>query len=69
MAASANTEQSLRQATVSQAQTLNSSVSGVSIDQEMTNLDEFQKAYEASSQVLQTANALLGDLMTMMADG
>jgi flagellar hook-associated protein FlgK len=48
---------------------LNSSVSGVSIDQEMTNLDEFQKAYEASSQVLQTANALLGDLMTMMADG
>jgi flagellar hook-associated protein 1 len=69
MAASANTEQSLRQATVSQAETLNSSVSGVSIDQEMTNLDQFQRAYEASSQVLQTANTLLGELMTMMADG
>jgi flagellar hook-associated protein 1 len=63
LAASANNEQSLRQATIAQAQTQNSSVSGVSLDQEMTNLDQFQRAYEASSQVLQTANTLLGELM------
>jgi len=66
--ASANAEQSLRQATITQAQTLNSSVSGVSLDEEMTNLDSFQRAYEASSQVLQTANTLLGELMTAMED-
>jgi flagellar hook-associated protein 1 FlgK len=62
-AAAANAEQSLRQATTAQAQSLNSSVSGVSLDQEMTSLDQFQRAFEASSQVLQTANALLGELM------
>ncbi len=69
LSASANDEQSLRQATVTQAQTLNSSQSGVSLDEEMTNLDQFQRAYEASSQVLQTANTLLGELMTAMQDG
>jgi flagellar hook-associated protein 1 FlgK len=69
LTATANSEQSLRQATITQAQTLNSSVSGVSLDQEMTNLDQFQRAYEASSQVLQTANTLLGELMTSMANG
>jgi flagellar hook-associated protein 1 FlgK len=63
MSSSANNEQTLRQATVTQAQTLNSSASGVSLDEEMTNLDQFQRAYEASSQVLQTANTLLGELM------
>jgi len=68
MASDANNEQSLRQATTTQAQTLNSSVSGVSLDQEMTSLDQFQRAYEASSQVLQTADTLLGDLMTSMAN-
>ncbi len=69
MAESASNEQSLRQATIAQAQTLNSSVSGVSLDEEMTNLDQFQRAYEASSEVLQTANTLLGELMTTMQDG
>ena len=68
LTASANAEQSLRQATITQAQTLNSSVSGVSLDEQMTNLDSFQRAYEASSQVLQTANTLLGELMTAMED-
>ena len=63
LASSANSEQSLRQATVTQAQSINSSESGVSLDEEMTNLDQFQRAYEASSQVLQTANTLLGELM------
>jgi flagellar hook-associated protein 1 FlgK len=69
MASVANNQQALRQATITQAQNLNSSVSGVSLDQEMTNLDEFQRAYEASSQVLETADTLLGELMTAVANG
>jgi flagellar hook-associated protein FlgK len=35
----------------------------------MTSLDQFQKAYEASSQVLQTANTLLGELMAAVQAG
>jgi len=62
-ASTANAEQSLRQATITQAQSLNSSASGVSLDEQMTNLDQFQRAYEASADVLQTTNTLLGELM------
>jgi flagellar hook-associated protein 1 FlgK len=61
--AGADAESSLRTETVSQASTLNASVSGVNIDDEMTNLTAFQRAYEASSKVLQTADSLLAGLM------
>jgi flagellar hook-associated protein 1 FlgK len=61
---SADSEATLRADTVTQAQDLNQSASGVSINQEETNLTEFQQAYEASTEVLQTANSLLQDLMT-----
>ena len=54
---------SLRTSTVTQATNLNSSVSGVNIDDEMTNLTAFQRAYEANSKVLQTADTLLEGLM------
>jgi flagellar hook-associated protein 1 FlgK len=60
---SAQSEATLRDDTVTQAQDLNQSASGVSIDQEETNLTAFQRAYEASTQVLQTASTLLQDLM------
>jgi flagellar hook-associated protein 1 FlgK len=60
---SAESESTLRDDTVTQAQDLNQSASGVSIDQEETNLTAFQRAYEASTQVLQTASTLLQDLM------
>ncbi len=60
---SSQSEATLRDDTVTQAQDLNQSASGVSIDQEETNLTEFQRAYEASAQVLQTASTLLQDLM------
>ena len=36
-----------------------SSTSGVSVDQEMTNLMSFQKAYEASAQLVQTINLMM----------
>jgi flagellar hook-associated protein 1 FlgK len=59
----AQTESALRTDTVTQATTLNSSESGVSLDQEMTNMAQFQNAYDASSKVLQTAQSLLQELM------
>jgi len=41
------------------------SVSGVSTDQEMTNLIEYQKAYEASAQLVSTLNTMLGEVINM----
>jgi len=60
---SAQSESQLRASTVTQAQNLNQSQSGVSLDQEMTNMTQFQNAYQASSKVLQTAESLLEELM------
>jgi flagellar hook-associated protein 1 len=42
-----------------------SSVSGVSLDQEMTNLLTFQQAYEASAELVTTINQLMGDTLAM----
>jgi flagellar hook-associated protein 1 FlgK len=42
-----------------------SSVSGVSTDEEMTNLIEFQKAYQASAELISTLNQMLETLITM----
>jgi len=42
-----------------------SSVSGVSLDEEMTNLMQFQKAYEASAQLITTVNQMLTTLIAM----
>ena len=41
------------------------SVSGVNIDQEMTNLMQFQKSYEASAQIVTTLNEMLQTLIGM----
>jgi flagellar hook-associated protein 1 FlgK len=62
---SAQSEASLRDDSVTQAQDLNQSASGVSLNQEETNLTAFQQAYEACSQVLQTASTLMQDLMAI----
>ncbi len=41
------------------------SVSGVSIDEEMTNLMQFQKSYEASAQLITTLNEMLQTVVSM----
>jgi flagellar hook-associated protein 1 len=41
------------------------SVSGVSMEEEMTNLMTFQKAYQASAQIISTVNAMLDVLVNL----
>ena len=60
---SASNEAELRSSTVAQAQSMNDSASGVSIDEEMTNLTQYQRAFEASSKVLQATDELLQNLI------
>ncbi len=60
---SSDQELSLRQDTVAQATSLNESSSGVSLDEETVNLTKYQRAFQASTKVLQTADALLDDLL------
>jgi flagellar hook-associated protein 1 FlgK len=62
--AAASSDSTLRDDTVTQAQDLNQSSSGVSLDEQMTNMSQFQNAYDASAKVLQTAESLLDDLMS-----
>ena len=43
-----------------------SSYSGVSLDEEMTNVIQYQRSYEACAQVITTASAMMETLITMM---
>ena len=45
------------------------SVSGVSLDEEMSNLMTYQSAFQASSEIFQTVNSLLGDLISAIGAG
>ncbi len=65
--ASADSDSATRADMVTQAENLNSSASGVSINEEMTNLTTFQQSFEAATRVLQVADQLLSDFMTTMS--
>jgi len=41
------------------------SVVGVSIEEEMTNLTKYQQAYQAASEILNTASELIDIIMTI----
>ena len=64
--ASADSDAATRADMVTQAENLNSSASGVSLNEEMVNLTRFQQAFQAATRVLQVADNLLGDFMTAM---
>lgn len=66
-ASAAGTDAATRADTVTQAQNLNSSASGVSLEEESVNLTKFQQAFEAASRVLQAADSMLNDFMTAMS--
>jgi len=63
-AATATSDSTTRGDTLTQAQNMNSSVSGVSLNEEMVKLTQFQQAFEASTQVLQMADSLLSSFLS-----
>ena len=62
---SQQTAQSLLTAIGNQRQ----SVSGVSLDEEMTNLIQYQQAYQASARVMSTIDTTIGTLLNMVSAG
>jgi flagellar hook-associated protein 1 FlgK len=65
----AATDASTRADTLSQAQNLNSSASGVSLNEEMVKMTQFQQAFDAATRVLQVTSDLLGNFITTMSSG
>lgn len=61
----ANTQVANQSAVSNMLSTQQSSVSGVNIDQEMTNLIGFQRAYEASAELVTTVNQMMETLNEM----
>jgi flagellar hook-associated protein 1 len=61
--ASASSEVELRSNIFEQTQAVRDSTSGVSLDEEMVNLQRFQRAYEAAGKVISTVDSLLQNLM------
>ena len=52
-------------ASLSQVEVLRESISGVSVDEEMVDLMQFQRGYQASLKIIQTADEMLAELMTL----
>lgn len=63
--AQAQTSNTAANATLSQLQAQQASVSGVSIDQETTNMIQYQQAYQAAAKVISTVDSLYQILITM----
>ena len=55
-----------REAMAAQVQTMRDSVSGVSLDEEMVAMTQYQRAFEAASRVFTTADRLLEDLINTL---
>lgn len=63
---SAAAEETMRLDTVASASSLRESASGVSTDEEMVRLQQFQRAFEASTRVLKTVETLFDSLMAVV---
>jgi flagellar hook-associated protein 1 FlgK len=61
----ANSSLSDQQAVQNMLSQQRTSVSGVSINDEMTELMTYQQAFEASSELVNTINSMMGDIMTL----
>jgi flagellar hook-associated protein 1 FlgK len=61
---SAQTTQSTAQAVLTAISNQRQSVSGVSLDQEMTNLTQFQQSYQASARMMNTMESVIDTLIS-----
>jgi len=61
----ANDQVTNQTAVSSMLQAQRDSVSGVNVDEEMTNLMTFQRGYEASAQLVTTINQMMADILAM----
>jgi flagellar hook-associated protein 1 len=64
-ASNANAEQSASSQVLQQLNDQNSSVSGVSLDEEASNMVQYQEAYQASAQVINTINDMMYAVINM----
>ncbi len=64
---SAENRQSTAQAVLTAVSNQRQSVSGVSLDEEMTNLIQYQQAYQASARVMNAINSTLSTLMSAVS--
>ncbi|MBV9443936.1 MAG: flagellar hook-associated protein FlgK [Acidobacteriaceae bacterium] len=65
-ASAASTAQSTNTDLLNQAQSMRAQLSGVSLNDQAAKLLEFQQAYQASAQVINTVNNMMQTLMNMM---
>jgi flagellar hook-associated protein 1 FlgK len=65
----ANSTQATSQAVLTAVSNQRQSVSGVSLDEEMTNLIQFQQAYQASARVMNAINSTLDTLINSVGAG
>jgi flagellar hook-associated protein 1 FlgK len=63
--AGATTSNTAQQATLTQLTTQRDSISGVSLDQEAANLTQYQRAYQAASQVFNIVNTLMASAINL----
>jgi flagellar hook-associated protein 1 FlgK len=61
----AMTDNSAQQATLRQLTTQRDSLSGVSLDEEASNLTQYQRAYQAASQVFNIANSIMASAINL----
>ncbi|MDD5308894.1 MAG: flagellar hook-associated protein FlgK [Deltaproteobacteria bacterium] len=61
----ANDEVAMRTTSITHIEAIRDSSSGVSIDEEMTNLVQYQRAYQASTKVLSVVDEMLQTLLSM----
>ena len=65
----AQNNQQVQKQAVTQAQNIRQQASGVSLDQEATEMIQFQQAYQANAQMVTILDQLSSDLITMIQQG
>jgi flagellar hook-associated protein 1 len=63
--AAATTDNTAQQATLTQLTTQRDSLSGVSLDEEASNLTEYQRSYQAASQVFTIVDSLMASAINL----